>query len=216
MRLTGRPGGARWLSRRLCISAGHACCAPPAAAADWGRGRLAAVPRVGRGGGWWEGGGGGGGREGAALHCTMCAAPRCIVLRTALHCVCCAALHGARCTARCCAVLYTALCVLCYTAQCGAPLCTVRDVLYCTVRVALLRSERGAPQCTCVLCPSALCVLGCATAHCARRAAQHCACGAALPRSRLVRASRGGRGTRDRQLASVASGARTPGRERDT
>ena len=150
------------------------------------------------------------------MHCNMCVVLHCIVLRTALHSVCCAALHGARCTSRCCVVLYTALCVLCYTAQCRAPLCSVRDVLYCTVRVALLRSECGAPHCICVLCPSILCVLGCATAHCACRAAQRCACGSARPRSRLVRASRGGRGTRDRQLASVVAGARTPGRERET
>ena len=38
MRLTGRLGGARWLSRRLCTSAGHACSAHPAASAGGGGG----------------------------------------------------------------------------------------------------------------------------------------------------------------------------------
>ena len=159
--------------------------------------------------GWGGEGGGGrvgeGGREGGALHCTMCALPHCIVLCTALHCVCCAALHGARCTARCCAMLYTALRVLCYTARCGAPLCFVCDVLCCTAPCVLRCSvQRVAPRTAHVCCAPACC------------AAQHCACGTALPRLRLVRASRGGRGTRDRQLASVVACARTPGRERDT
>ena len=58
MRLTGRPGGARWLSRRVFISASHACCAPPAAAACWGgQARRRAA-------GWAGRGVGGGGREG--------------------------------------------------------------------------------------------------------------------------------------------------------
>ena len=68
MRLTGRPGGAGWLCRRLCISAGHACSPHLAALRAGGGGRLVAVPRVGRGGGGgrrslharWRGGEGGG------------------------------------------------------------------------------------------------------------------------------------------------------------
>ena len=79
MRLTGRLGGARWLSRRLCISAGHACSAHPAASA--GRGGQACRSAAGwvrrgvgggrhahpaGGGGGRQGGGRGGGGEGEA------------------------------------------------------------------------------------------------------------------------------------------------------
>ena len=168
-----------------------------------------------------EGGGGrvGGGGGGRGAHCTALCVLRHTALCCALHYIACvaprctvrAALHGA---VLCCAVHCALRAVLHCSVRRTALLCAC--VLYCTMRVALLRSECGAPHGTCVRCPSAPCVLGCATAHCACRAAQHCACGAALPRSRLVCASRGGRGTRDRQLASVVAGARTPGRERDT
>ena len=81
---------------------------------------------------------------GRGAHCTALRVLRHTALCCALHYIACVV---PRCTARCCAVLYTALCVLCYTAQCGAPLCSVRDVLYCTVRVALLRSNFGRKQC---------------------------------------------------------------------
>ena len=62
------PGGARWLSRQLCISAGHACGAHPATTAGrGGGGGLVAVPRVGGegvgGGGRATLAGGGGGRR---------------------------------------------------------------------------------------------------------------------------------------------------------
>ena len=56
MRLTDRLGGARWLSRRLCMSAGHACGAHPAATAGWGGAGPSPCRGLGEEG---EGGGGG-------------------------------------------------------------------------------------------------------------------------------------------------------------
>ena len=200
-----------------------------------GGGRLAAVPRVGRGRGWWEGGGGAGGR---GAHCTalcvlrhtaLCCAPHhiaCVVPRCTVR----AALHGAVlcCTLRfaCCATLLSAahrsaLCVTCCTAPCVLR-CSVQSVarrtahvccapLHCVCWVAPLHTVRGVP-------------------HSTARAALHCpgrgwfaqaGAGAghvtgSSPRSWLVRARRGGRGTRDKLLAPVVAGARTQGREGDT
>ena len=201
-----------------------------------GGGRLAAVPRVGRGGGWGGGwGGGGGGREGGALHCTMCAAPHCIVLR--LHyiarvvprCTVRAALHGAVlcCTLRfaCCATLLSAAhrsapCVTCCTAPC---------VLRCSVQSAARRTAHAcfAPlHRVCWVVPLHTVR---AVPHSTARAALHCPgrgwfaqAGAggghvtgSSPRSWLVRACRCGRGTCDRLRAPVVARARTQGHEGD-
>ena len=173
-----------------------------------------------------------------AAHCTtlrvLCRAARC-----ALHCTVRAALHGAVlcCTLRfaCCATLLSAahrsaLCVTCCTAPCVLR-CSVQSVarrtahvccapLHCVCWVVPLHTVRAVPHSTAPVAAGSrkpgregdtLQAARLGRGWCAHAGAGEGHVTGCSPLSWLVRAHGGGRRTRDRQLARVVAGARTPG-----